>query len=63
MDSWNIFGAKTNYGHTWIYKTHHDLDSREAINFPLIVFFVINYGDCIQISFFSKLSIRKSRNS
>jgi hypothetical protein len=38
--------------HTQIHKTHHILNLRgEAITFPLIVFFVINHGGYIQMSF------------
>jgi hypothetical protein len=52
--SWSTFGAQTNHGHTWIHKIHHDLDSGEAITFPLIVFFFINHKGYIQMSFCPK---------
>jgi hypothetical protein len=56
MHNWSTFGARTNHGNTWIHKTHHNLDLREAMTFPLIVFFVISHGGCTQMSFFSKVS-------
>jgi len=34
-----------------IHKSHHNLDLGEAITFPLIVFFMINHGGYIQMSF------------
>jgi len=43
MHGWNIFDAWMNQGHTQIHKTHHGLDLKEAITFPLIVFFVISH--------------------
>jgi len=33
-----MFGAQTNHRKTWTYKTHHGLDLREAIFFPLYYF-------------------------
>ncbi len=50
--SWNIFGAWTSHRHTRTHKTHHNPDLGEAINFPLMVFFVIGHGDCTQMSFY-----------
>jgi hypothetical protein len=38
MHSCRIFGAKKSHRQTWIHKTHHDLDLREATTFPLIVY-------------------------
>ncbi len=49
--SWNTFGAWTSHGHTWTHKTHHNSNWGEAINFPLMVFFVIGHRDCTQMSF------------
>ncbi len=42
--------------HEWImgihgFTRHRGLDLGEAITFPLILFFVINHGGCIQMSF------------
>ncbi len=54
MHSWNIFGARTNHGHTWIHKIHHGLDLKEATTFPLILFLMINHGGYIQMSFCPK---------
>jgi hypothetical protein len=51
MHSWNTFDAWTNHEYTWIHKTHHALDLREATTFPLIVFSIINHGGCIEMSF------------
>jgi hypothetical protein len=44
VHNWNIFGAKTNHGHTWIHKIHRDLDLGEATTFPFIVFSVTTTG-------------------
>jgi hypothetical protein len=44
MHSWSTFGARMSHGHIETHKIHHDLDSREATTFPLIVFFVISHG-------------------
>jgi hypothetical protein len=44
MHSLGIFGARTNHGQPRIHKTHHGPDLREAITFPLIVFFVPFHG-------------------
>jgi hypothetical protein len=49
MHSWNIFGARTNHGQTRTHKTHHGPDLREAITFPLIVFYVLGHGACTQM--------------
>ncbi len=51
MRSWNIFGAWTSHEQTWIHKTHHNLNLREATTFPLIVFFVHGHETYIQMSF------------
>jgi hypothetical protein len=40
--------------HTQTNKTHHDSNSGEATTFPFIVFFVISYKVCIQMSFCSR---------
>ncbi len=50
MRGWNTFVAQTNHGHTWIHKTHHNLDLGEATTFFLIIFFMINHEGCIQMS-------------
>jgi hypothetical protein len=51
MHSWNIFGARTNHGQTWIHKTHHDPNLGEATTFPLIVFSMPGHGASTQMSF------------
>jgi hypothetical protein len=51
MHNWNIFGALTSHGQTWIHKIHHDLDLTEATTFPIIIFFVPSHGAITQISF------------
>jgi hypothetical protein len=69
MHSWSTFSAwtshghtRTSHGHTRTHKTHHGPNSKEATTFALIVFFVINHGGYIQMSFCprtSKLGIPK----
>jgi hypothetical protein len=51
VHSWNIFCARTNHRHTQTHKTHHNLNLGETTIFPLIVFFIINYENCTQMSF------------
>jgi hypothetical protein len=51
MHGWSTFGAWMNHGHTWIHKTHHDPNLKEATSFPLIILFVISHGGYIQMSF------------
>jgi hypothetical protein len=51
MHGWNTFGARMSDGHTWTHKIHYSMDLGEAITFPLIIFFFINHGGCIQMSF------------
>ncbi len=54
MHSWSTFGARAHHEHTQIHKickTHHGPNLEEATTFPLIIFFVINHGDYIQMSF------------
>ncbi len=64
MHSWNTFGARTNHEHTWIHKTHHDLNLGEAITFPFIVLFVISHMDYIQMSFCPRIpKLRMSKFS
>jgi len=45
------FGARTNHGQTWTYKTHRDPDLGEATTFPLIIYFVPDHGTNTQMSF------------
>jgi hypothetical protein len=47
----STFGARTSHGQTWIHKTHHDLDLREAITFPLIIYYVPGHGANTQMAF------------
>jgi hypothetical protein len=47
----NIFGARTNHGHTQIHKIHHAPNLGEATTFPLIVFFMLSHRGCAQMSF------------
>jgi hypothetical protein len=51
VHSLNIFGARTNHGHTWTHKTHHGLNLGEATTFPLIVYFVPSHGISTQMAF------------
>ncbi len=51
MRNYNTFGAWTSHRHTWIQKTHHDSNLKEATTFLLIVFFVISHKGYIQMSF------------
>jgi len=37
--------------HTWIHKTHHDLDLGEATTFPFIIFFLIVMGFTLKCHF------------
>jgi hypothetical protein len=53
MHNWNTFGARMSHGHTWIHKTHHNLDLREATTFFLIVFFMISHGATCKCHFVS----------
>jgi hypothetical protein len=48
---WSTFGARMNHEHTKIHKIHHGPDLGEVTTFPLIVFYVISHGGCIQMSF------------
>jgi hypothetical protein len=57
--SWNTFGARTNHGQTWTYKTHHNSDLEEATTFPFIVFSMPNHRTCTQMSFCPKLGVPK----
>jgi len=66
MHSWSTFDAQTSDEHTWIQKTHHGPnlgEGGEGTTFPLILFFITNHGDYTQMTFFSGLSRRESRNS
>jgi len=42
--------ARTSHEQTRIHKTHHDLDLREAITFPLIVYYVPLHEAHIQMT-------------
>jgi hypothetical protein len=44
MCSSNIFGARTNHGHTRTHKTHRGPDLGEATTFLFKVFSVISHG-------------------
>jgi hypothetical protein len=63
MHSWNIFGARTSYGQTRTYNTHHDPNLKEATTFPLIVFYVFGHGASTQMSFCLETPKWKFRNS
>jgi len=63
VQSWNTFGARTSHRQTWTHKIHHDLDSREATTFPLIVFSMPDHGANTQMSFCSGTPKWESRNS
>ncbi len=52
MRSWNTFGAWTSHGHIQPHKTHHNPNLETT--FPIILFFVINHGGYIQMSFCPK---------
>ncbi len=52
-----------NHGQTRIHKTHHGLDLKEATTFPLKVFFVLDHGASIQMSFCPEIPKLESRNS
>jgi hypothetical protein len=54
MHSWSTFGAQMSHGHTQTHKIHHNPNLEETTTFPLIIFFVINHGSYIQMSFFPK---------
>ncbi len=56
MHSLSIFGARTNHGQTRTHKTHHGPDLREAITFPLIIYFVSLCEAHIQMAFVLRLS-------
>jgi hypothetical protein len=47
VHNYSTFGAQTSHGQTWIPKTHHDLDLREAITFPFIIFSVPGHRACL----------------
>ncbi len=58
MHSSSIFDAKTSHRQTWTHKTHkthHGPDLKEAVTFPLIVYFVPSHGANIQMSFCPKV--------
>jgi hypothetical protein len=48
---WSTFGARTNHKRLRTHKTHHGLDSREAITFPHIVYFAPLHEGYIQMAF------------
>jgi hypothetical protein len=52
VHSWSTFSAQTSHMYTRTHKTHHGPNLVETTTFPLIIFFVINHGGCIQMSFF-----------
>ncbi len=63
---WNIFGARTNHGHTQfhkIHKIHHDLDLGEATTFPIIMFSVTRHKGYMQMTFFTRFPSWKYPNS
>jgi hypothetical protein len=52
MGSWSTFGARTNHVQTQIHEIHHDPNLKEAITFPLKIYFVPSYRAYTQKSFF-----------
>jgi len=52
-----------NHGQTQTHKAHHSLELREATTFPLIVYFVPDYGTSTQMSFCPETPKWESRNS
>jgi len=61
VHSWNIFGARTSHGQTWIHKTHQGLDLGEATTFLLIVYFVPLHEAHIQMAVLSRDSQMRVR--
>ncbi len=62
MHSWDTFGARINYGHTWTHKTHHNPDLGGNCHLPFILLSMINHEGHIQMSFYlgtPKLGISK----
>jgi hypothetical protein len=51
MCKWSTFGARTNREHTQTHKIPHSLNLGEVNTFPFIIFFMINHGGYIQMSF------------
>jgi hypothetical protein len=45
------FGAWTNHRQTWIHRSHHGSDLREATTFPIIIFSMLGHRACIQMLF------------
>jgi hypothetical protein len=63
MHNLNTFGARTNHGETWLYKTHHNLDLGETTTFPLIVYSMLGHKTSNQMAFCLEIPQWKSRNS
>jgi len=61
--NWNTFSAHMSHKQTWIHKTHHGMDLREATAFPLIVFFVPSHRANTQMSICPMTPTWESRNS